>query len=355
MANKRRSSASRCYLTPILGCSNLTVITRALAARILVEGGRAVGVEYIRKGVRHTLRASTEVILCGGTVNSPQLLQLSGIGAGDHLRPLGIKVVHELAGVGQNLQDHLAAGVKHAASQEITLLNEVKPIRAAMGLVQYFALNRGPCTSHGGEALAFVKTRSELVASDLQYHFVNIMYDDCGRKIIQKHGFMAYFNICRPESRGMIRIVSSDPTVHPEIQPNYLSAPNDIKTMREGVRIGRDIFAQEAFRPYRAEEYAPGAGVKTDAEIDAYIRQTAESVYHPVGSCKMGSDPLAVVDDNLRVHGLSGLRVIDASIMPTVTTGNTNAPTIMIAEKAADMILGRDPATDGRQPVRLAG
>jgi len=356
MANKRRSSASRCYLTPVLSRPNLKVITGALATRVVIEGARAVGVEYIGKDRRlSSIRAEREVILSGGAVNSPQLLQLSGIGEGEHLRSVGIKTRHELPGVGRNLQDHLAAGVKQRASQPITLLDEVKPLRATLGVMQYFLMNSGPCTSHGGEALAFVKSRSELIAPDIQYHFVNIMYEDCGRKIIPEHGFMAYFNICRPESRGTILVRSDDPRQPPEIQPNYLSTPGDVEVMRNGVKIARDVFAQKAFDAYRGSEYGPGSSKTSDAEIDAYIRQTGESVYHPVGSCKMGSDDAAVVDPQLRVRGLTGLRVVDASIMPTVTTGNTNAPTIMIAEKAADMILGRGRAVDGEQPARRAG
>ena len=355
MANKRRSSAARCYLTPVLSRPNLNVITGALATRILMEGDRAVGVEYARGRRLSTIRADREVILSGGAINSPQLLQLSGIGDGDHLRSVGIKTRHELPGVGRNLQDHLAAAVKQRASQPITLLDEVKPLRATLGLMQYFLLNSGPCTSHGGEALAFVKSRPELVASDLQYHFVNIMYEDCGRKIIPEHGFMAYFNICRPESRGTILIRSDDPRRHPEIQPNYLSTPGDVEVMRNGVKIAREVFAQKAFDAYRGTEYGPGSSKTSDDEIDVYIRQTAESVYHPVGTCKMGSDDAAVVDPLLRVRGLRGLRVVDASIMPTVTTGNTNAPTLMIAERAADFILKDTQSIQPEFKTGLAG
>ena len=189
--------------------------------------------------------------------------------------------------------------------------------------------------------MAFLKSQQDLVAPDLQYFFVLLIYSDHGRQILNRHGFMAYFNIARPESRGSIMIRSKDPLQHPSIKPNYLEAPEDIRNMRDGIKIGREIIAQKAFDPYRGEEYGPGPLAKSDADIDSYVRQTAESIYHPVGTCKMGSDPLSVVDDQLRVQGIPGLRVIDASIMPRLVSGNTNAPTIMIAEKGADFVLGR--------------
>ena len=341
VANNQRASAAHCYLHPVIGRPNLQVITKALAARILLEGGRAVGVEYIKGGRLLTLRAEREVILSGGAINSPQLLQLSGIGDGDHLRRVGVKVVHELKGVGRNLQDHLAAGVKQRCTQPISLLKHVRPVGAAMAFVQYALTKSGPATSHGLEAMAFVKSRPEIVAPDLQYFFVLLIYSDHGRKIANEHGFMAYFNIARPESRGAIMIRSPDPRTHPSIQPNYLEAQEDIRVMRDGIRIGRDILAQKAFDPYRGDEYGPGSKLRADTEIDAYVRETGETIYHPVGTCSMGSDPSAVVDDRLRVHGIDGLRVVDASVMPRLVTGNTNAPTIMIAEKASDVILGR--------------
>lgn len=343
IADNKRASVARCYLHPVMNRPNLTVITKALASRILVEGGRAVGVEYIKGGQVHTLRAEREVILAGGAINSPQLLQLSGIGDGDQLHSLGIKVEHELKGVGQNLQDHLACGVKQRCTQPISFLKHTKPLGATAAFIQYVLTRTGPATSHGLEAMAFLKSQTDLVAPDLQFFFVLLIYGDHGRKIVNEHGFMAYFNIARPESRGSIMITSADPLKHPAIRPNYLQAPEDVRNMRDGIRVGREIIAQKAFDPYRGEEYAPGSRATSDAAIDSYIRQSCETIYHPVGTCKMGSDPLAVVDDQLRVHGLEGLRVIDASIMPRLVSGNTNAPTVMIAEKGADFILGRQP------------
>ncbi|RJG44387.1 choline dehydrogenase [Mesorhizobium sp. DCY119] len=341
--NGVRSSAAFSYIHPVKNRPNLTVLTRALVTRVLIENGRAVGVEYLKNGRKARLRADREIILSGGSINSPQLLQLSGIGEPDHLLSLGIKVEAPLVGVGQNLQDHLAVGVQTRCTQPITLLPYVKPVKAALALARYIWDKGGPGAYHGIEALAFVKSRPDLVAPDIQYHFEMIMYRDHGREIIPEHGFTPYLNISRPKSRGWLKIRSTDPVQHPVIQPNYFSDPDDIRVFREGIRIGRDIVAQSAFDPYRGVEYAPGPEARTDAQIDAYLRQNVETIYHPVGTCKMGSDDMAVVDDRLRVHGVAGLRVADASIMPTLVSGNTNAPAIMIAEKAADLIL-RDGA-----------
>ncbi len=335
-----RSNAAHAYIRPVRQRKNLTVITDALVGRVIIEKGRARGIEYRHRRRTHKAWADREVILCGGTVNSPQLLQLSGVGEPAHLHSLGINIVADVPGVGQNLQDHLAVGLKQRVSQPISMLPYVQPVKAALSLGQYMIGAGGPGAYHGIEALAFVKTRLELVAPDLQYHFVMIMYDDHGRSIIPEHGFMPYFNVTRPESRGSIQIRSRDPAAYPVVQPNYFARPEDMRVMREGIRISRDIVAQHAFDPYRGAEYAPGAEVTTDAEIDAYLRARVESIYHPVGTCKMGSDTMAVVDDRLRVRGVEALRVVDASVMPTLVTGNTNAPTIMIAERAADFIRG---------------
>ena len=337
-----RSNAAQAYIRPIRNRKNLTIITDALVSRIIIENGQAKGIEYLQRRRTQKLWADREIILSGGTVNSPQLLQLSGVGDPEHLRSLGIDVIIELPGVGQNLQDHLAVGLKQRISQPISMLPYVQPVKAALSLGQYLIGAGGPGAYHGIEALAFVKSRNEIIAPDLQYHFVMIMYDDHGRSIIPEHGFMPYFNIARPESRGLIRIKSNDPKDYPTIQPNYFERPEDIRVMREGIRISRDIVAQHAFDPYRGAEYAPGSDVTTDADIDGYLRSRVESIYHPVGTCKMGADNMAVVDDRLRVHGIEGLRVVDASVMPTLVTGNTNAPTIMIAERAADFIRSAD-------------
>lgn len=334
-----RSSTAFAYIHPVKDRKNLKIITGALATRVIVEHGRAVGVEYVRRGRKEILHADREVLLSGGAINSPQLLQLSGIGDPTHLRSVGIAVKVDLPGVGQNLHDHLAVGLQCRSTQPNSLLSYVRPVRAAAALAHYLWNKEGPGAYHGVEALAFVKSQPDLIAPDIQYHFEMIMYRENGRHIIPEHGFTPFLNISRPKSRGWLKIRSADPTQHPLMQPNYFSDPDDIRVYREGIRIGRDILAQKAFDPYRGVEYGPGPQAKTEAQIDQYLRECSESVYHPVGTCKMGSDEMAVVDDRLRVRGVTALRVVDASIMPTIVSGNTNAPTIMIAEKAADFII----------------
>ena len=229
--------------------------------------------------------------------------------------------------------------VKQLCTQPITLLSQTHPLVSAFQVARYFLTGTGPAAYHGGEAQMLVKTRPDIMAPDLQYFMTNILYTNNGRTIIGKHGFMAYFTLQRPGSRGTVKIRSADPREAPAIDLNYFDDPNDIATMREGIRISRRLFAQPAFDAYRGEEYQPGPSAQSDAELDAYMRSEVTSNYHLSGTCKMGMDPLAVVDHGLRVHGLDGLRVIDASIMPRVVSGNTNAPTIMIAEKGAGMIL----------------
>jgi choline dehydrogenase len=340
MADNRRWSSSVAFLRPAMARPNLTVVTKALASRILVEKGRAVGIEYLHGRSRIVIRAEREVILAAGAVNSPQLLQLSGIGEGAHLRRLGISVVHELNGVGRNLQDHPGLSVKQRSAQSISYASAVSLPAKARALGQYMLFGNGPAANTGLEAMAFVRTRPDLIAPDLQFFMIMLMYEDSGRKIINEHGCMVIFTLQRPESRGSVMIRSDDPRVPPDIDPNYFARDIDLHTMREGVKIGREIFAQRAFDRFRASEYAPGGDVKTDLEIEAYARRCVDSNYHLSGACKMGGDEFAVVDNQLRVRGLEALRVIDASIMPTVVSGNTNAATIMIAEKGADFVLG---------------
>ncbi len=336
----RRASTAYCYLRPALSRKNLTVVTHALASRVLIEGGRAVGVEYRRKGRVETIRTQGEIILAGGAINSPQLLQLSGVGDGDHLRSVGIRTVHELKGVGQNLSDHVATEIQQECTQPISLLRELRPLSMAKSLIQYALTRSGPVAHPGIQAVGFVKSRPELIAPDIQFHFIMIMYGEHGLTLHKSHGYQPLINVQRPESLGTVLIRSSDPAVHPDIDPNYLSAPEDVRVLREGVKICRDVLGQKAFDPYRGAELSPGPEVKTDAQIDAYVRQNCHTQYHPVGTCKMGTDHLAVVDPELRVHGLTCLRVIDAAVMPKMVSANTNATTIMIAEKGAEMILG---------------
>jgi choline dehydrogenase len=337
----RRWSAAAAYLKPVLDRPNLKIESNALVSRILFEGKRAAGVEFVQKKQTIQVRSDREVILSGGAVNSPQTLLLSGIGPGETLKRFGIPVVSDLAGVGQNLQDHLDCSIQYESTQPITLYSAMKPQNMVKVGLQYILFGTGVATSQGLETGAFIKSRPDLEHPDLQYHFIAALMFDHTRKKADRHGFMAHVCQLRPQSRGYISIKSTDPNVAPLIQPNYLEAEEDRRALREGVKIARDVFAQKAFDAYRGPELMPGAHVRSDDQIDAFIRETAETIYHPVGTAKMGNDNMSVVDGQLRVHGVEGLRVIDASVMPTLVSGNTNAPTIMIAEKASDMILGR--------------
>ncbi|MGH6878790.1 MAG: choline dehydrogenase [Rhizomicrobium sp.] len=339
----RRCSASAAYLRPALGRRNLTVASHAHATRVLFEKGRAIGVEYVQNGRVHVARAECEVILSGGAVHTPQLLMLSGLGDAGILRPLGIPVVADLKGVGRNLQDHLDCSVQHECTQPITLYSQLHPLSAARTGLQYLLFGTGIGTSQGLESGAFLKSRPDVETPDLQLHFIAALMFDHTRRKADRHGFMAHVCQLRPQSRGHLSLRSADPLAAPLIQPNYLAVEDDARALREGVRLVRDAFAQAAFDPYRGAELMPGPQVQTEAEMDAFVRATAETIYHPVGSAKMGRDGESVVDPALKVYGVEGLRVVDASIMPDLVSGNTNAPTIMIAEKAADMICGRPP------------
>lgn len=347
----RRWSAARAYLHPATAGSNLTVEVGALCSRVLFTGARATGVEFRRKGRLHQVRATREVILSGGAVNSPQLLMLSGVGPANEIRQHDIPVVLDLPGVGRNLQDHLELYVQYACTKPITLYVTESPIhRVRIGL-EWFLFKSGLATSAHLEAGAFIRRNAAVEHPDLQYHFLPSLVNDHGRKPIGRHAFQAHVGPMRPTSSGHIRLRSADPAVHPEIQPNYLATEQDRLEMRDAVKLTREIFAQKAFDPYRGEEIHPGRAVRSDAEIDAFVRAKADSAYHPSCTCKMGYDEMAVVDGELRVRGLEGLRVVDASIMPSVISGNLNAPTIMIAEKASDMILGHAPLPAEQVPV----
>jgi choline dehydrogenase len=337
----KRWSAASAYLTPILNRKNLTIESNAHVSRILFEGTKAVGVEFVQDKQAREARALKEVLLSGGAVNSPQTLLLSGVGDSETLKRFDIPVVNELKGVGRNLQDHLDCSIQYESSQPITLYSQANPLNALKTGLQYMLFTKGLATGQGLESGAFLKSRPDLETPDLQFHFIAALMFDHTRRKADRHGFMAHVCQLRPESRGYISIKSSDPLAAPVIQPNYLEAEEDRRALREGVKLAREIFAQESFDPYRGPELMPGAHVMKDDQIDAFIRKTAETIYHPVGSCKMGKDAESVVDASLRVYGIEGLRVVDASVMPSLVSGNTNAPTIMIAEKASDMILGR--------------
>ena len=311
------------------------MLTRALTEKVLLESGQAIGVEVSHKGKTHRFYGG-EIILCSGAINSPQLLMLSGIGPADHLQTTGIPVAHDMAGVGQNLQDHLDICTLISSSSPDTY---DKLSRALAGLKYVFG-KKGPATSNLAEGGGFVSSKlASNERPDIQFHFVPAMLDNHGRNILPGRGMTIHACPLRPHSRGEITLKSADPAKAPAIQPNYLQDPRDLELMLEGAGLARKIFMQSAFDPIRDGFIFPEASVHTkDVQID-FIRRKAETVYHPVGTCKMGDDPMAVVDSDLKVHGVGNLRVVDASIMPELVSGNTNAPAIMIAEKCADSML----------------
>jgi choline dehydrogenase len=349
----RRWSVARGYLAAAQARPNLTIVTDALAFAVIVEGSRAVGVIYARNGQKETVHAERDVILCGGAINSPQLLQLSGIGPADHLRALGIPVRHDLPGVGANLNDHPDIVVQHRCKQPVTLYPVTRAPRKWLVGLQWLLLNSGVAASNHFEAGAFIRSQPGIEHPDLQLTFMPLAVKPGTVESVAFHAFQVHLDLMRPRSLGTVRLRSDDPQAPPAIRFNYLADPQDRQDMRQGVRLMREVLAQSALDPYRGEEIFPGPAVKSDAEIDAWVRQAIETCYHPVGTCKMGaaSDRLAVVDDELRVHGMTGLRVVDASVMPSIVSGNTNAPTIMIAEKASDMIRGRPPLGRVEAPV----
>jgi choline dehydrogenase len=350
----KRCSAAVAYLRPVLGRPNLEVQVKAHTTRVIFEGTRAVGVEYVQGKTRKVARAAREVILSGGAVNTPQILLLSGIGDGDYVRKWGFPVVADLKGVGQNLQDHLDVMVQYELTQPLSAFAQARQPIATLVFAQYLLTGQGHGTMQALEAGGFLRTRPELEMPDVQLHFIRALMIDHARGKVDRHGVSCHVCQLRPESRGYIALKSADPLAHPLIQPNYLAAEADRRVMRDGFKLAREIFQQQAFEPYRGAEYAPGETVRTDAEIDRYIRRAGETIYHPVGTARMGHDELSVVDPSLKVHGVEGLRVVDASVMPTLVGGNTNAPTIMIAEKAADMILGRPALVPAEAPSRAA-
>ncbi len=335
-----RCSTAAAYLNPVRGRSNLTVLSHALATRLLFDGRRVSGVEYIRLGELDKAYAGGEVIVSAGALRSPQLLMLSGLGASGELQALGISVLEDLPGVGKNLQDHLHTRVRSEVSEGWTYAPFVEEQRQR-ALASYESDKSGPLASNFLEAGAFVKSRPEESSPGLQLFFLMALppdYPEAGST--ERHGitFTAYIN--RPHSRGEVRLVSGDPLDRPQIDFNYLSAEDDIRCALAGVRWNLKILYARAFDDIRGREVAPGIEIRSDQALQDFVRRTASTTWHPSGTCKMGDDRMAVVDSQLRVHGVDKLRVVDASIMPTIVSGNTNAPTIMIAEKAADMIAG---------------
>lgn len=337
----RRVSAASAYLSPVKGRANLTVLTRAHARRILFHKGRAVGLQVRYGGEDVEVRAGT-VVLCAGTVMSPHLLMVSGIGPADDLAAHGIPITVDLPGVGQNLQDHLLVRVEYASRVPITLQRILRADRAAVALTQALATGTGPAARFPLEVGAFMRSDPSLDGPDLQSHFLPglstalLRHPFSGGKA--QHGFFANVYQLRPHSVGAISLRSADPADPPKISPNYLWAEADRVALKAGVRLLRDIFSQPAFDPYRGEELAPGATATSEADLDAFLRQKADTVFHPVGTCRMGNDPLAVVDGTLNVHGVEGLMVADASVMPTMPSCNTHAPSMMIGARAAHFL-----------------
>jgi choline dehydrogenase len=339
----RRSSAANAYLRPAMRRANLTVLTHALATRIVFEGRRARALEYVVGGQVRRAEVDGELILSGGPINSPQLLKLSGVGPAAELKAHGIDVVQDLPGVGENLQDHLEFYFQVACKQPITLYSSLGLWSRAMIGARWLLRKDGLGATNHFETCGFIRSRPGIAYPDIQYHFLPMAVAYDGSTLAKEHGFQAHVGPMRTQSRGWVRLASRDPGTKPRIFFNYLGHPDDMTEMRACVRLTREIFSQGAFDAYRGREIQPGAEVQSDAEIDAFVRAKVESAYHPSCSCKMGAadDPMAVVDPDTRVRGLEALRVVDSSIMPSVTTGNLNAPTIMLAEKAADHILGR--------------
>ena len=335
-----RFSAAKAYLAPNRARPNLTVMTEAHTTRILMDGRRAAGVEVQMRGARTQIRARREVLLCAGALQSPQILMLSGIGPGAQLQQHGIGVLHDLPGVGANLHDHVDVVQVVNAPQltELFGLSFTGAFNAIQGMLEWRRSRSGMLTTNFAEAGGFIKSQPDEALPDLQLHFVIGKLIDHGRKPTVGHGYSCHVCLLRPKSRGSLTLASADPFAAPAIDPNFLAERDDIERLVRGFRLMRGILNQPALAAFRGRELAASAGAQSDAQIEAFIRDHADTIYHPVGSCRMGRGAMDVVDAALRVHGLQGLRVIDASIMPSIVGGNTNAPVIAIAEKAADLI-----------------
>ncbi len=346
----RRWSAANAYLKPAIAGGNVQVV-RGLARRVVLEGKRAVGIEVDTRAGRQVIRAAREVILAASSINSPKLLMLSGIGPAAHLQEHGIEVVADRPGVGANLQDHLEIYMQFSASQPVTLFKYWNLWGKAWVGAQWLFTGKGPGASNQFEACAFIRSKAGVEYPDIQYHFLPIAVRYDGKAVAAGHGFQAHVGPMRSKSRGSVTLRSGNPTDAPVIRFNYMSDPSDWEDFRACIRLTREIFGQEAFKPFLKEELQPGPQYQTDAELDEFLREHVESAYHPCGTCRMGraSDPLAVVDPECRVIGVEGLRVADSSIFPQVTNGNLNGPSIMTGEKAADHILGRTPLPASNQ------
>jgi len=352
----RRSSTARGYLDLAKPRPNLTIVTHALTDRILFSGKRAVGVQWLHNDQPQRATARREVLLCGGAIASPQILQRSGVGPAELLRSLDIDLVHHLPGVGANLQDHLEMYLQYECKKPVSLAPALKLHNQPAIGAEWLFMGTGIGASNQFEAGGFIRSDEAFDWPNLQYHFLPVAINYNGSNPIKAHSFQMHVGSMRSPSRGRVQVVSKDPRVHPSILFNYMSHEQDWREFRAAIRITREIFAQPALAPYSGREISPGRELQTDAQIDGFVREHAETAYHPSCTNKMGhaDDPMAVVDGQGRVHGLEGLRIVDASIMPQVVTGNLNAPTIMIAEKLADVIRGRSPLARSTAPYYKA-
>lgn len=349
--NGRRWSVARGYLRPALSRPGLVTQTEALVHRILLEKGRAVGVEYSVQGQKKEARAEAEVIVSGGAINTPQILLLSGIGPADELRALGIAATHDLPGVGANLNDHPDIVVQHRCLQPVSLFGINRGATKLLTGIRWFIKHDGLASSNHFEAGGFIRSRPGVDFPDLQLTFMPLAIQPGTVSDVGSHSYQVHIDLMRPRSTGHVKLRSGDPKAPPSLLFNYLQDPQDREDLRTSVRLTREILAQAALAPFRGEELSPGPKVQSDAEIDAFVRQGVETCYHPVGTCRMGIGADCVVDEQCRVYGIDGLRVVDASIMPAIVSGNTNAPTIMIAEKASDLIRGKQPLPRSDAPV----
>jgi choline dehydrogenase len=354
--NGVRASAAVSYLHPAMRRPNLEVRTGALVTSVVMEGGRATGVRYRRRGRDETVTAAREIILAGGAINTPQIMKLSGIGPAAELRAHGINVLRDLPGVGENLQDHLEFYFQVASKLPVTLYSAMGMFARGMIGLRWLARGDGLGATNHFETGGFIRSRAGIRYPDIQYHFLPLAMSYDGKKLATEHGYQVHVGPMRSKSRGHVRLRSADPTASPQIVFNYMSHPDDWEEMRTCVRLTREILSKPAFDAFRGREIQPGAEVVSDADIDAFVRARAESAYHPSGTCRMGraDDPASVVDHETRVIGVERLRVVDASTMPTITNGNLNAPTIMLAEKAADHILGRPALAPSNAPYYVA-
>jgi choline dehydrogenase len=341
--NGRRWSAARAYLRPAMTRPGLTIQTGALVRRILLDKGRAIGVEYSVRGQRRQVHADAEVIVSGGTINSPQILLLSGIGAAADLRAAGVQPVHDLPGVGAHLNDHPDIVVQHRCLRPVSLYGINRGAGRLLTGLRWFIRHDGLAASNHFEAGGFIRSRPGIDFPDLQLTFMPLAIQPGTVNDAGTHSYQVHIDLLRPRSLGRVKIRSADPAAPPSLLFNYLKDPQDRQDLRTSVRLTREILAQSALAPFRGEEISPGPSIEADADIDAFVRKGVETCYHPVGTCRMGTGTDCVVDEQCRVRGLEGLRVVDASVMPAIVSGNTNAPTIMIAEKASDLIRGKTP------------